>query len=72
MLAGWPGLVKKQGLEGFGCGFFAEESMEGLRPACLTQVRICEPGAPLQGCGTRKFGFLGEFLYFTISEYTYF
>ena len=29
------------------------EIKEGLRPACLTQVRICEPGAPLQLCGER-------------------
>jgi hypothetical protein len=29
------------------------EVKEGLRPACLTQVRICEPGAPLQICGEK-------------------
>jgi hypothetical protein len=29
------------------------EIKEGLRPACLTQVRICEPGAPLQICGDK-------------------
>ena len=39
MLAGWPGLVKKQVLLRK-LGFAAEEGTEGLRPACLTQVRI--------------------------------
>jgi len=37
--------------EKLGCTI--NEIKDGLRPACLTQVRICEPGAPLQICGER-------------------
>jgi hypothetical protein len=32
-------------------GVAEERQSEGLRPACLTQVRICEPGAPLRSSG---------------------